>query len=526
MRLVVRIADEPFVVVINAPARWEERRAEDVVHLVIKKAAEIRESRGRNPPKWLPSRVAEVAMRCNGEPVDRLAPVHACREMTLWPREWRCRSFDVVPGDALREAFAYAGGTLDAYRVVSRRFRDEANAVVRTVRLPPHFAHFSASSFRNAEVVHAGSVERGLARSLPLFSRIRALDLSCAVADDLPSLWPRLPSTLRSLDVSFFFKFCDADLCAVAESCPSLTALDVTGTRVSSSLLPESFPFLTHVAADAAVAASFLLKSKNIIVETFAATTRSASDDDDDDDKGTTDSLVSQLTTTTNENMLLLLLTSLRLARCGQGLRDDHLLALRQLSALTDLDLSFSAISDLGIALLFAARPTLHVLTKPPAPTALSLRGCDAITDASLAVLAEPGSGGSRLRILDLELLWRLTAGAIINLANASSSSSLRRIFVRGAASVNRKLIRDQHFAHLAVVFAPRFPTKGTADFLRSAPAPLRHRASSSSQQQQGIGVESAASSSSPAGGASFPAAAEDEGSSVRGGSSSSVPPS
>ena len=202
---------------------------------------------------------------------------------------------------------------------------------------------------------------------------------------------------------------------------------------------------ISHLAADAEVAAKFLNTDNCLVL--FAATGSSKS----------FDLMVSHLSSS---------LRSLRLTKCGEALRDDHMITIGSCSSLEDLDVSFSSISDLGMKVLFG----LSQKHPPPNPKILNLRGCEALTDASLAILAEHGTN---LVDLDLELLWRLTAEGVALVAQ--NITTLKRLYLRGAASVLRKKIRDDLIPllpHLTIYFGPRF--KLPSDARRGNLPPLR----------------------------------------------------
>ena len=423
----VRLGEGSFEVRIHSA---KAMRAEDVVHLVVKKRSLI-----GTRSAWLPERVAEVQVKVRGEDMERSAMVSPGETVYLWPREWRRRKFDDrVPGDALREAFAYAGGN---YRSVCRRFRDEASAVVRLVRLPPslsaHRCRAFARAFAKARIVIARGCQDSLVEALPVFSQLRALDLRGAEVP--PTLWSQLPPQLEALDVSGMTSFNDDALACLT----NLKAIDMTGTSVT--VKASFFGKLTHLAADAPVAGRWALEtavkcSFDAHLTTFAATGRLSNVDD-------------VLAAVVRVSAMATTLTSLRLSR--SSLRDAHLVNLRGLSCLRDLDLSFNRISDNGMKLLWGPGG--------PTPRNLNLRGCDLLTDATLAVLPET------LIDVDLELLWRLTANGVI--AFAHRCPLLRDLYLRGAASVLRKQIRDEARS-VVVHFGPRF-SDGS-----ESPSPLR----------------------------------------------------
>uniref|UniRef100_A0A061R0D9 F-box and leucine-rich repeat protein 7 n=2 Tax=Tetraselmis sp. GSL018 TaxID=582737 RepID=A0A061R0D9_9CHLO len=104
-------------------------------------------------------------------------------------------------------------------------------------------------------------------------------------------------------------------------------------------------------------------------------------------------------------------LQDLNVARC-RGITDGgfrHLVGLQ----LRCLGLSFCAVSDAGISVLAAAQPNL---------CELSLRGCGSVTDEGLEALAR---GATRLMSLDLGSCGSVTEAGLASLAGLSSLISL-----------------------------------------------------------------------------------------------------
>uniref|UniRef100_A0A7S3JR43 RNI-like protein n=1 Tax=Aureoumbra lagunensis TaxID=44058 RepID=A0A7S3JR43_9STRA len=474
----VVIENQPWVLRVSLPRGWlRDAFVNDLIQIVIKKREAILaclHRRGYVQP-WLPDRCAEV--RIVDAPLKRMRLVtwladKKCIEIVK-RSEWRCPQGipPWLPGDGIKEILHYAGGNMSIYRCLCRRFRDEASDLIRRVTIDGSqmfwWAHCQ-KAFPRAEIVifnpcnhhHIAipSPRKEALAALRSWTNLSVLNISnngaltsqglaTQILNELPAVAPRL----RALDISECYLDNHEETIASLAQLSQLRALDISDcTGISAHNIHES-PFFDKL-YDLALSGTSAWEqvSLNTSRRIFALSRSRFFD----------------LSSFIIKNPAL---RSLRLVDCG--LNDRDLVALRSLHQLdSDLDLSQNPhISDLGIRLLF------HSGHSHPEPVSLSLRSCDQLTDTALEMLAARNWG---LQDLDLELCWRLSAQGIRILAR--NITSLRHLYLRGAASVLRKAVRDDLIdmhrdstRQLLVHFGPRF--QNSRDARRGNRSPLAH---------------------------------------------------
>lgn len=415
----IRVEDARLSLQIRFPVVWvREKNVGDLLELVAKTM------RSRSlPAEWY---FASALSLENCEPQEPLCEVLKSQQAlhVRWRASWRCavNSFvRKVPPDALRLALHFAGSDPERYRLVCSRFREEAGIIVRDVRCG------------------SGQDVRSLCRAFPRCETLVVSGLQPFLVD-AAAYWSRLVA----LDVSGVLEYSDVNFAVllrrIVMDAPGLLVMDVSRTHFGDQAykhLPKSITALdvswTHLSATPRkpylAARSCRFRPTQICHE---------------------DTVLLAI-----DVVPLWFGPSLRwlsISGCND-LFDNHVSPLRDIPLL-GLDLQgCTELSDTAIALLFGDSPPLA-----SSIIDLSLRACDHLTDHSLFVLAE---NATSLVVVDMELLWRLTADGVAALA--ISARHLTHLYLRGAGNVNRRALtqslRDGDH-HIEPIFTPRHTKK------------------------------------------------------------------